>query len=82
MGHWGFSDEIQETLNPDEPEPIRRKDPNLADVVAVARRTLNGDAKGVFSMSEAQRLAFTADKLPRVMEMYKTRLDSLASAVA
>ena len=80
--NWKFSEEIQATLNPDEVETTRRRcEANLADIVTTAKRSLNGDASGVYDTGEAQRLALTEEKMPAIMELYQTKLDSLASAV-
>lgn len=82
VANWDFSAEIQATLNPDEADSCRRSEPNLADVVTVARRSLNGKADTLHESAEAQRLDLTDDRLPGIMELYKSRLDSLASAVS
>ena len=81
VANWDFSKEIQATLNPDEVETTRRRTaPNLADVVTTAKRSLIG-GEDWHDIDEAKRLALTDEKLPAIMESYKEKLDSLASAV-
>lgn len=79
VANWGFSPEVQETLNPNDTE--RRVEPNLADVVVTARNSLDGD-KIVFCQSdEARRLALNEDKMDVIEVAYKQKLESLSSAV-
>jgi HD-like signal output (HDOD) protein len=83
VANWDFSEEIQATLNPDEVETThRRAEPNLADVVTVAKLSLNGAKDDLLETGEAKRLEITADKVPRIMELYQQKLESLSSAVA
>ncbi len=82
VANWDFSEDIQATLNPDASESSRRGDPTLADVVSVARQSLNSTANELHESTEAQRLDITPEKLPGIMELYKSRLDSLAAAVS
>ena len=82
VGNWNFSEEIQATLNPDEVETTRRRvEPNLADIVTTAKHSLNGGEEDWHDTEEAKRLGLTDEKLPKIMESYKEKLDSLASAV-
>ena len=82
VANWKFSEEIQETLNPDEIETTRRRTkPNLADIVTTAKRSLGGGDEDWHETDEAKRLDLTDEKLPAIMESYKEKLDSLASAV-
>ena len=82
VANWNFSEEIQETLNPDEVETTRRRTTaNLADVVATAKMSLNGEEEDWHDSDEAKRLELTDEKLPAIMESYQEKLDSLASAV-
>ena len=82
VANWNFSEEIQSTLNPDEVETSRRRTTaNLADVVATAKISLNGDDDGWHDTDEAKRLQLTEEKMPAIMESYQLKLDSLASAV-
>ena len=82
VGNWNFSAEIQATLNPDEVETTRRRvEPNLADIVTTAKHSLNGGEEDWHGTDEAKRLGLTDEKLPKIMESYKEKLDSLASAV-
>ena len=82
VANWGFSEEIQATVNPDEVETTRRRaEANLADVVSVAKASLNGNDVELCETEEAKRLQLTDDKMPTIIESYKERLDSLASAV-
>lgn len=82
VANWKFSKEIRATLNPDEVETThRRVEPNLADVVTTAKRSLNGGEHSWHDTEEAKRLKLTDEKFPAIMESYKAKLDSLASAV-
>lgn len=82
VGNWNFSEEIQATLNPDEVETTRRRvEPNLADIVTTAKHSLNGGEEDWHDTEEAKRLGLTDAKLPKIMESYQEKLDSLASAV-
>jgi len=82
VANWKFSEEIQATLNPDEVETThRRTKPNLADIVTTAKKSLNGGTEDWHDTDEAKRLALTDEKIPAIMESYKEKLDSLASAV-
>mgnify|MGYP001813407436 FL=1 len=82
VGNWNFSEEIQATLNPDEIETTRRRvEPNLADIVTTAKHSLNGGEEDWHDTEEAKRLGLTDEKLPKIMESYQEKLDSLASAV-
>lgn len=80
--NWKFSKEIQATLNPDEVETThRRTKPNLADIVTTSKRVLAGDDEDWHDSDEAKRLQLSDEQLPAIMESYKQKLDSLASAV-
>lgn len=82
VANWNFSQDIQATLNPDEVETTRRRTTaNLADIVATAKKSLNGGEEDWHDTAEAKRLELTDDKLPAIMESYKEKLDSLAAAV-
>lgn len=82
VANWKFSQDIQATLNPDEAETTRRRiDPNLADIVTTAKRSLNGTEEHWRDTDEAKRLNLTDENLPKIMESYKEKLESLASAV-
>lgn len=82
VSNWHFSDEIKATLNPDEVETThRRVKPNLADIVTIAKWSLNGGQEDWHNTGEAKRLELTDEKLPAIMESYKEKLASLASAV-
>lgn len=82
VANWNFSEEIQATLNPDEVETTRRRTtPNLSDVVATAKGSLNGSEEDWRETDEAKRLNITDEELPAIMESYKQKLDSLAAAV-
>jgi len=82
VANWNFSEEIQATLNPDEVETTRRRTTaNLSDIVATAKKSLNGGEEDWRETEEAKRLNITDEELPAIMESYKQKLDSLASAV-
>lgn len=82
VANWDFSAEIQATLNPDEVETTRRRTKaNLADIVTTARLSLSGDEIQWRDTEEARRLQLTADKMPKILESYKHKLQSLAAAV-
>lgn len=80
--NWGFSEDVAETLNPDEVETTRRRtEPNLADVVTAAKLALNGTGITLPDTDETTRLQLTDENFPELEELFKTRLESLASAV-
>jgi HD-like signal output (HDOD) protein len=82
VANWDFSEEIQATLNPDEVETTRRRtEANLADIVTAAKHSLEGEEVELRDSAEAKRLELTADKMPKILESYKHKLTSLASAV-
>ena len=82
VANWDFSEEIQHTLNPDEVETTRRRtEANLSDIVVTAKLSLVGDEIELQETEEAKRLELTADKMPKILESYKEKLESLASAV-
>ena len=82
VANWDFSEEIQHTLNPDEVETTRRRtEANLSDIVVTAKLSLIGDEIELQETEEAKRLELTADKMPKILESYKEKLDSLAAAV-
>ena len=83
VANWGFSEEIQGTLNPDEVEKrmLDRSTANLADIVTTAKRSLNGEEAGIHDTAEAKRLQLTDKQMPAIMESYKQKLDSLKSAI-
>ena len=82
VSNWGFSPEIRESLNPDDDEASRRAtNANLADVVSTAKASLNGGDGELYDMPEAKRLQLTDENMPTIMESYRQKLDSLASAV-
>lgn len=82
VANWGFSEDIQATLNPDEVETTRRRTiANLADVVTTAKLSLNGEENAWQDTDEAKRLELTEEKMPAIMESYQQKLESLASAV-
>lgn len=80
--NWGFSEEIEETLNPDEVETThRRTEPNLADVVSAAKSLCIGNELEFCESNEATRLQLSDEMMPEIRELYKQRMDSLASSV-
>lgn len=82
VSNWGFSKEIQATLNPDEDEEERRgTDASLSDVVVAAKASLFGGEDQTYDTAGTKRLQLTDEKMPEIMELYQKRLDSLASAV-
>ena len=82
VANWEFSEDIQNSINPDEVETTRRRtEPNLADVVSTAKLSLNGEEIQLHDTAEEKRLSLTAEQLPEIQESYKDKLDSLASAV-
>jgi HD-like signal output (HDOD) protein len=82
VANWEFSDEIQATLNPEETATADcRVEANLADIVAAAKTSLNGDDIELSDTAEARRLPLTDEKMPAIMELYQQKLDSLVSAV-
>ena len=82
VANWGFSNEIQATLNPDEVETThRRVEANLADVVMMAKMSLRGNDVELQDSAEAKRLQMSEEIMPEILESYQKKLDSLASAV-
>ena len=82
VANWDFSDEIQSTLNPDLEQRARQvADPDLADVVAAAKASLNGANDEIFDTPEAKRLQLNDQNMPKVMEQYEQKLIAVASAV-
>ena len=82
VSNWGFPQEILESVNPDQDEDVRRgSKANLADVVIVAKATVNEADEELTSTPEAKRLGLTNDQLPLIKEAYQEKLDSLVSAV-
>ncbi|MDJ0698890.1 MAG: HDOD domain-containing protein [Woeseiaceae bacterium] len=80
--NWDFSDDIRESINPDQDEQVRRgTKANLADVVIAAKLMLEEGEGNVTSTPEARRLALTDDQLPLLSEAYQEKLDSLVSSV-
>lgn len=80
--NWGFSKEIRSTINPNEAEEEhRRYDANLADVVGAAKTLFNGHELELGESDEIKRLKLTDDKMPKIRELYQTKIDSLASSV-
>ena len=79
---WKFSQEIQESINPDKIETTHRRIAvNLADVVTTAKTSLAGRDPQFYDTAEAKRLHLTDDKMPDIKESYQLKLDSLASAI-
>lgn len=82
VANWEFSEEIQATLNPDEVETThRRSEANLADIVTTAKLSLENEGTDWQDTAEKKRLQLTAEKMPKILESYKEKLDSLAAAV-
>lgn len=82
VGNWNFSDDIKESLNPNETDPGRRRSTaNLADVVIMAKASLNGNDDELCDTPAATRVQLTAENMPAIMESYQQKLDSLASSV-
>ena len=80
--NWGFSEDVSNTLNPDEVETThRRTEPNLADVVTTAKQAMNGINIALPDTDETKRLKLSEESVPELEEMFRTKLDSLASAV-
>ncbi len=80
--NWEFSDDIRESVNPDQDEQVRRgTKANLADVVIASNALLEEGEADVTSIPEGKRLGLTDDQLPLIMEAYQEKLDSLVSSV-
>ena len=83
VGNWDFSEEIQGTLNPDEVETTRRRvEPNLADIITVAKLALQNDEVEFQDTPEARRLNIDPDQMPAIVEAYQKKLDSQVSVVS
>lgn len=82
VASWGFSEDIQGSINPDEVETGRRRiAPNLADIVTTAKTFLQGDDIELADTPEIKRLQLTDEQVPHIMESYSEKLNSLASMV-
>lgn len=82
VASWGFSEDIQGSINPDEVETGRRRcKPNLADIVTTAKTFLNGEEIELAATPEIKRLQLTDEQVPHILEAYKEKLASLASMV-
>jgi len=82
VANWDFSDEIQATLNPGDDQGGRVGTPaSLADVIVAADAALDGANGELTEMPEAKRMQLTDEMMPRVMELYEEKLESLMSAV-
>ena len=82
VSNWKFSKAIQASVNPDDDEASRRGTrANLADVVCVAKASLNGADEDTYDSPAARRLQLTSEQMPDIMSAYKEKLDTLASAV-
>ncbi|MDJ0701603.1 MAG: HDOD domain-containing protein [Woeseiaceae bacterium] len=80
--NWEFSDDIRESVNPDQDEDARRGTKvNLADVVIAAKTMLDEKEVEVTSTPEGRRLALSEEQLPLLSEAYQQKLDSLVSSV-
>ncbi len=82
IANWGFSEEIQATLNPDNVENSRRHvEANLVDIISVAKMSLGGEEVDLYNTAEAKRLQLTDETMPRILASYEEKLQSLALAV-
>lgn len=82
VSNWDFSEEIQETLNPEKSAAKERTvDPNLVDVVTTARDSMNGAEIHFPDSDEVRRLKVTDEIAPEILQTYQDKLDSLASSV-
>jgi len=81
--HWGFSEEIAQSVNPDDGTETRRRcEPTLADVVSIAKLSLNGSQDQLGEIAQSHNVEISQDKMPEVFELYKNKLDSIAAALA
>jgi len=82
--NWEFSAEIQESIDPDIDETTarRRLKPTLADVVCIAKQSMNGERERLPDIAGAHRIEITADRVPGIFDLYKGKLDSIASALS
>lgn len=82
VANWNFSKDIQATLNPPEQETNRADDKaTLLDVVTVAKAVVAGGGAQLGESPACNRLKLNDEVLPRIMELFQLKLDSLASAV-
>ena len=82
VANWKFSKEIQATLNPPEEEAARTDDKiTFVDVVRVAKAALSGGGAQISKSPASNRLKVNDEKMPKIMELFQLKLDSLASAV-
>ncbi len=82
VAHWQFSEDIQNTLNPNGAaanEPSA--EPTLTDVIVTAKLAMVDTDVELQECPESRRLNLTEADMPLIIEAYKARLDSLVSAV-
>jgi len=82
VANWGFSEAIQLSVNPGDKEERRgRGEPDLADVIATAKGSLDPEDSDWQDSIEAQRLQLTAEKMATVIEQYELRMQSLSASI-
>lgn len=82
VANWGFSEAIQHSVNPADKEERRgRREPNLTDIIIVAKRSLDPEQTDWPDSDEAKRLQLTPEKMTSVIEVYKSRLESITSSL-
>jgi HD-like signal output (HDOD) protein len=82
VANWNFSAEIQSTLNPPEDdESSAESKASLVDVVKAAKAALLDGGAQVNGSLATKRLNLDDEMMPKIMELFQLKLDSLASAV-
>jgi len=83
VSNWDFSSDIRATFVADESdEAQRRVEPNLADVVSVAKNLLDGEEIVFAESRESQRLKLSEEEIEPVVVAYQQKLESMAAAIA
>jgi HD-like signal output (HDOD) protein len=83
VSNWDFSPDIRATFVADESdEAQRRVEPNLADVVSVAKNWLNGEEIVFAESRESRRLKLSEEEIEPVVVAYQQKLESMAAAIA
>jgi HD-like signal output (HDOD) protein len=82
VANWGFSEAIQHSMNPKDKEERRGQgEPDLADVVVTAKRSLNKEDSDWQESIEAKRLQLTPEKMASVIELYEKRMESISASM-
>ena len=82
VANWGFSEAIQRSVNPDDKEERRgRGEPDLADIIVVAKGSLDPEQSEWQESYAAKRIQLTPEKMATVIEQYELRMESLSASI-